>query len=79
MIAYELHRARHAELQRRADDWRLAREARCARAAERRGRARRTQDRTAARHDAEGSASPRSRAAGPFARLDLALRRRRAA
>ncbi|WP_329136943.1 hypothetical protein OG552_26155 [Streptomyces sp. NBC_01476] len=58
MFAYELQQARQSELQRRAAEWRLARDAKAARTARR--RARRAQARSAVRTDAEGAPSPGS-------------------
>ncbi|MBM9503844.1 hypothetical protein [Actinacidiphila acididurans] len=61
MFAYEIYQERRNEFEHRADQWRLARDARAARAAERRerrtgtGRAVRTDTRT----DTEGASSPR--------------------
>ncbi len=80
MFAYELHEAHRAELQQRADDWRLAREAKAARTAERRARAqaRRTQARTAVRTDAEGAASQGAEPS-PLGRVHRALHPRGAA
>jgi hypothetical protein len=53
MFAYELQRERQNDLQHQADEWRLVRAAKAARAAERRSR--RTHTRTAARADPEES------------------------
>jgi len=71
MFAYEMHQAHRAELQQRADDWRLAREAKAARTAERRARAqaRRTQAGAAVRTDAEGASS----STGPLGRFHRAM------
>jgi hypothetical protein len=81
MFGYELLEAHRMELQRRADAWRLAREAKAARTAERRADAgaRRTQSRTAARTDAEGAPSSQGAAPSPLGRTLLAHRPRRAA
>ncbi|SHM72237.1 hypothetical protein [Actinacidiphila paucisporea] len=57
MFGYELHQARRAELQRSADEWRLAQQARAGRA-ERRAAARRTTTRSAVRTDGEVTESP---------------------
>jgi hypothetical protein len=60
MFAYELQQERSNDLRQRADEWRLAREAKAVRTAER--RARRTRTRQAVRHpeeSAEGAPSPR--------------------
>jgi hypothetical protein len=68
MFAYELHQMRGAELRRRADEWRLAREAVAARTAARRARsqARKARSYTAVRGDAEGAPSPRRSGAAPL-------------
>lgn len=57
MFGYELELSRRDELQRRADEWRLAQQARAARA-ERRTAGRRSQARSAVRTDQEGAESP---------------------
>jgi hypothetical protein len=57
MFGYELQQARRDELQRRADEWRLAQQAKAARA-ERRAAARRTTTRSAVRTDGEAAESP---------------------
>ncbi|MEU6850475.1 hypothetical protein ABZ901_11185 [Actinacidiphila alni] len=59
MFAYELQQARRADLQSRADAWRLARDAKAARTSDR--RTRRSADRTDASADSASgsSASPR--------------------
>ncbi|MBY8882860.1 hypothetical protein [Actinacidiphila acidipaludis] len=66
MFSYELQQTRRDDLQRQAEEWRLARDAKAARSAER--RARRTQARAAVRTDAEGAgatlATPAAAAAG---------------
>jgi hypothetical protein len=72
MFAYEMHQARESELRQRADDWRLVRDAKAARTAERRARrtqARRVPARTAVRTDAEGvpSSGSSGRPLGPRA------------
>ncbi len=60
MFSYEIQQDRRQQLQREADAWRLVRDARAARAAERRAHRNeaRTASRTAARTDAEGAAAP---------------------
>src|SRR5882757_6377482 len=66
MFTYELQQARQHELYREAEQWRLARDAKAARTAER--RARRSGARAAVRTDAEGAAAAgRGTAAGPVA------------
>lgn len=57
MFAYELQEAHRADLQKRADEWRLAQQARAARA-ERRAAGRRAVARPAVRTDQEGAESP---------------------
>jgi hypothetical protein len=77
MFGYELQREQHNELRRRADEWRLAREAKAARMARR--RARRTRSRTAVRTGtgtgAEGAPSP----SGSLGRIHRVLHPRSAA
>jgi hypothetical protein len=77
MFNYELQQARRNDLVREADAWRLARDARAARTAERRAHRSqaRTASRTAARTDAEGAASPSapSPAHRPLGRVHRAL------
>jgi hypothetical protein len=60
VFSYEIQQDRRQQLQREADAWRLVRDARAARAAERRAHRNeaRTASRTAARTDAEGAAAP---------------------
>jgi len=53
MFSYELQQTRRNDLQREAEEWRMARDAKAARSAER--RARRTEARAAVRTDAEGA------------------------
>lgn len=75
MYTYELQQARRAELQRDADQWRLVRQAKAARAAERRARrgaglsGARPATRTGARADTDGAegAEAASTAAVPAA------------
>ncbi|WUH90730.1 hypothetical protein OG900_11915 [Streptomyces sp. NBC_00433] len=57
MFGYELQQARRDELQRTADEWRLAQQAKAARA-ERRAAARRSTARSAVRTDGEVTESP---------------------
>jgi hypothetical protein len=57
MFGYEIEQARRDELQRRADEWRLAQQAKAARA-ERRAAARRSPARSAVRTDQEAAESP---------------------
>ncbi|MFG1809764.1 hypothetical protein [Streptomyces sp. NPDC049040] len=57
MFAYELHQVHRDELQRRADEWRLAQQAKAARA-ERRAAGRRSTARSAVRTDLEAAESP---------------------
>jgi hypothetical protein len=57
MFGYELEQSRRDELQRSADEWRLAQQAKAARAG-RRAAARRSPARSAARTDQEGAESP---------------------
>ncbi|WP_327288562.1 hypothetical protein [Streptomyces sp. NBC_01198] len=57
MFGYELQQARRDELQRTADEWRLAQQAKAARA-EQRAAARRSAARSAVRTDAEAAESP---------------------
>lgn len=72
MFAYELQQARRDDFQHRADQWRLARDAKAGRADAR--KARRAAVRSAARTDAaadsavEGTASPRPAASGRIRR-----------
>jgi hypothetical protein len=60
VFGYEIQQDRRQQLQREADAWRLVRDARAARAAERRAHRNeaRTASRTAARTDAEGAPAP---------------------
>jgi hypothetical protein len=69
MFAYELQQVRQRELQHRADQWRLVRDAKAARTAER--RARRGKARAAVRTDAEGARA--GAAAGVSGRMRRAL------
>lgn len=73
MFSYEMQQVRHAELIQRADDWRLAQEAKAARTAER--RARRTAGRTAVRTGtaADSAASPRTAVGTAVGRARRAL------
>lgn len=77
MYSYEMQQARRDDLMREADAWRLARDARAARTAERRAHRTeaRTASRTAARKDAEGAASPSAPdpASRPLGRVHRAL------
>jgi hypothetical protein len=59
MFGYELQQARQQELQRKADEWRLAQQAKAARA-EHRAAARRSRARSAVRTDQEAAESPMS-------------------
>ncbi|MEE4540785.1 hypothetical protein V2S66_02230 [Streptomyces sp. V4-01] len=67
MYSYEIQQARRDDLVREAAAWRLARDARAARTAERRAHRTeaRTASRTSARTDAEGAASPSAPAPAP--------------
>jgi hypothetical protein len=57
MFSYELHQAHRDELQRRADEWRLAQQAKASRA-ERRTAGRRSTAKSAVRTDQEAAESP---------------------
>jgi hypothetical protein len=81
MFAHELHQVRSAELRRQAEEWRLVRDAKAARSAERRARtqAQRGQAPSAARKDAEGVPSPKHSGASLLGMLQRAPRPRGAA